>query len=137
MSLSYASEKYTRAMRLLVVSHGSLQERLSDAFRSHLSSIMASRDLPPGLRAEHEELHAQVTRCPGGDEGSIAATFRRMSDREASEVAEQVVDLYHKIRGLYDAPLRVNPDGSRVLGDLQAMVLSTDPGDDGRRPSRN
>lgn len=128
MTLAYAAEKYTAAMRRAILSRGTLQRRLTDAFRSHLSSIEPERDLPPGLREEHAELHTRVTRIPGED-GSIAATFAQMSDQEATEVAEHMIYLYHQVRGLYDAPTQTRADGSRVLGNMEAMILATEPED--------
>ena len=62
MRLSYAAEKYTRGRDLLAVSHGSLQDRLCRAFVHYIASVIGQRDLPAGLRDEHDALLTRVTR---------------------------------------------------------------------------
>jgi hypothetical protein len=105
VSLSYAAEKYTRGRDLLATAHGSLQDRLRRAFIHHIASVMGARDLPERLREEHDELLTRVTRTVDGDgDGPVSATFARMGDQEASEVAEQVLSLEYRIRSLYQAP---------------------------------
>jgi hypothetical protein len=131
VTLSSAAEKYASTVRRAIISRGALQTRLLAAFTHDLGYVDAERDLPPGLREEHAELIEQVTQLAHPDrDGRAEATFAQMSDQEASEVAERVIDLYHQIRGLYDAPMRTRADGSRVLGDMEAMILATEPEDE-------
>jgi hypothetical protein len=78
MAITHAAEKYGQGVRLLAVSHGSLQERLREAFRAKICSVNAERDLPPVLRADHNELLAYMTRFQGLD-GSIAATCEQLT----------------------------------------------------------
>ena len=136
MAITHAAEKYGQGVRMMAVSHGSLQERLRDAFRSKVCSVNAERDLPPVLRVDHNELLAYVTRFPGLD-GSIAATCEQLTDEEASEVAERVLNLEYRIRSLFDIPMGNPRGGKPVLTDVEAMVLAEDPYEDEDRPSTN
>jgi hypothetical protein len=105
MSLAYVAEKYTRGRDLMARSHGSLQDRLRRAFVHHIASVVGERDLPDGLREEHDALLARATRVVDGEgDSSLAATFGQMSDQEASEVAEEVLYLEYRIRSLHQAP---------------------------------
>src|SRR4051794_3821655 len=105
MGLSYAAEKYTRARDLMATGHGVLRERLHEAFVYQLVHVKADRDLPEGLREEHEQLMAQIRRVEDiGGGGRFAATLAEMTADEVHEVAEQVVALEYRIRGLYEAP---------------------------------
>src|SRR4051794_35280162 len=101
MGLSYAAEKYTRARDLMATGHGVLRERLHEAFVYQLVHVKADRDLPDGLREEHEQLMMQMRRAGDvGGGGSCAETLAEMTADELHEVATQVLAFEYRIRGL-------------------------------------
>lgn len=136
MSLSYAAEKYTRAVQSMATGRGSLQQRLTDAFIYSICRVMADRDLPPGLREDHTRLCDDARRRADGTRETFGDTLRHLTNDEAHEMAERIVAMEYRIRSLYDAPARL-PDGRPALQDFDAMLLAEDSGESGLRPSRN
>jgi hypothetical protein len=73
---------------------GPIKDRLADAYRNHLALVNAEA-LPEGLRAEFRACHAALTREPPlRGEDAVRATVRKMSSREADELACSVVRLF-------------------------------------------
>jgi len=73
---------------------GPIKERLADAYRNHLALVNAN-ELPAALRAEFRACHDALTReRPLRGEDAVRATVRKMSSREADEVACCVVRLF-------------------------------------------
>jgi len=70
-----------------------IKERLADAYRNHLALVNAD-ELPAALRAELRACHDALTReRPLRGEDAVRATVRKMSSRQADEVACSVVRL--------------------------------------------
>ncbi|HEU4627244.1 MAG TPA: hypothetical protein VFS52_20955 [Steroidobacteraceae bacterium] len=91
--ISSAWEKLQGATLSLARS-GPLKDRLTDAYRNHLSHI-AEADLPKELRDDFRILTDAMTREPPlvrGDD-AFRATVRKMSTEQAEEVASWVVRL--------------------------------------------
>jgi hypothetical protein len=105
VTLSYAAEKYMLARDHMATAHGTLQERLRGAFIHHIDAVRGQRDLPEGLRDDHEALVVRAT-CivDRNGMGPYSATLAEMSDAEASDVAREVLFLEYRIRSLYQAP---------------------------------
>lgn len=98
MSLSYAYEKLMIAVDVLATSPQTIQNRLGNAFISGLTRINPEEDLPVNLRTDFQQLLDQVTRVAAvGDEGTISATTRIMSDDEAAEIAKKILNLFHQV----------------------------------------
>src|SRR4051794_13229274 len=138
MALSYAAEKYTRARDLMATGQGVLRERLREAFIYQLLHVMPDRDLPDGLREEHEHLMAQVRRA--NDDvgvGRIAATVAVMTDQELTEVAAQVLSLEYGIRGLHEAPPWHFMGRATAVIRLPESPRELNPEDGEQSPSRN
>ena len=73
---------------------GSIKDRLAEAYRNHLALVNAEA-LPEALRADLRACHAALTREPPlQGEDAVRATVRKMSSREADEVACSVVRLF-------------------------------------------
>ncbi len=87
-----------RGAALSLARSGSIKDRLTDAYRNHLSFVDESelpRDLVAEFRAVSHALNRERPLSRGED--SIRATVRKMSNTEADEVASCVVRLYGAI----------------------------------------
>jgi hypothetical protein len=103
-SSSSAWEKFQEATVSLTRS-GTLKDRLTHAYRDHLSQIDAA-ELPKELRDDFRILTDAMTREPPlvrGDD-AFRATIRKMSNHDAEEIASWVVKLLCALRpgaGIY------------------------------------
>ncbi len=103
MSLDYAFEKLSVAITGMATSTASLQERLANAyiFGLHTIGLDVNADLPPDLRSSYREIEKSLTKVPAqGDEGTVAATTRVMSDEEARRIIEQICYLSDEVAQL-------------------------------------
>jgi hypothetical protein len=97
-SSSSAWEKF-QAATLSLSRSGTLKDRLTDAYRNHLSHIDAA-ELPKELRDDFRILTDAMTREPPlvrGDD-AFRATIRKMSNDQAEEVAMWVVRMLCALR---------------------------------------
>ncbi len=93
----YSWEKLFVAVDSLATGTDSLQMRLANAFGGSLMRL-TPKDFPEELRPRFEFIERMMTTAePQGDEGPIVATARKMSDREAVDVAKAILSLYHDI----------------------------------------
>jgi hypothetical protein len=73
---------------------GTIKDRLTHAYRKHLSQ-MSEEELPAPMRAAFRACQDALTReRPLRGEDAVRATVRKMSDREANEVAACVVRMF-------------------------------------------
>ncbi len=97
MTLAYAAEKYSDAVRMLAIGTGSVQNRLQIAALS-FSPLQADDFAGTELFEKHESIMNSLTRIhEGPGEGYIQKTLLRMGQDEASGVAGQIVDLLAEI----------------------------------------
>lgn len=91
-----------------LVGDGPIKQRLGRAYSQHLDD-MHPDDLPEPMRQRFEVLHAAMhTAAPIGKEGSLKVTVRKMSFAEASDYAEQIVELYAELlRSAEREPLKI------------------------------
>lgn len=90
--MSTAWEKFQGATLSLARS-GSLKDRLTDAYRNHLSAV-AEDELPREIREQFHNVRCSLTReRPQRGEDAIRATVRKMSSHEAENIAETVVQM--------------------------------------------
>jgi hypothetical protein len=94
MSTSTAWEKF-QAATLSLVRSGAIKDRITDAYRNHLSRIDEA-ELPNELLDDFRILNDAMTREAPAVRGDDAfrATLRKMSNGEAEEVATWVVKLF-------------------------------------------
>jgi hypothetical protein len=79
---------------LTLARSGTIKERLTDAYRNYLA-LMNADDLPAGVREEFLACHDLLTReRPLRGEDAIRATVRKMSNREANQIACSVVRMF-------------------------------------------
>ena len=113
-----------------------IKERLADAYRNHLALVNAD-ELPAALRAELRACHDALTReRPLRGEDAVRATVRKMSSRQADEVACSVVRLFTALARqasaeaalaapqMPDAALANGSGGARVLRKSVPQVIS-------------
>jgi hypothetical protein len=92
VAMSTTWEKFQGATLSLARS-GSLKERLTDAYRNHLSAV-AEDELPREIREQFHNVRCSLTReQPQRGEDAIRATVRKMSSHEAENIAETVVQM--------------------------------------------
>jgi hypothetical protein len=84
-----------------------IKDRLTDAYRKHLSQI-AEEDLPKELREDFRAVNHALTRerplLRGED--AFRATIRKISCNEAEEIASSVVMIFCAIPRSYSSPAR-------------------------------
>ena len=90
--MSTAWDKFQGATLSLARS-GSIKDRLTDAYRNHLSAV-AEDELPREIREQFHNVRCSLTReRPQRGEDAIRATVRKMSSVEAETIAEKVVQM--------------------------------------------
>ena len=90
--MSTAWDKFQGATLSLARS-GSIKDRLTDAYRNHLSAV-AEDELPREIREQFHNVRCSLTReCPQRGEDAIRATVRKMTSHEAETIAEKVVQM--------------------------------------------
>jgi hypothetical protein len=86
----YIHEKLSLAVRGMVITQGTLQSRLHNAWVHHLSMVEVDK-LPEDIQTDFRELHKQSLK-----NGSFS-TINLMSDAEAQDMARRIFDLYEKV----------------------------------------
>jgi hypothetical protein len=78
---------------LVLSSAAPIKQRLTQAYLAHLAGVEPG-ELPRELREEFASITAALTTtAPMRGESAVAATVRKMSDRDASAVAARIVDV--------------------------------------------
>ncbi len=89
----HGRELLYKATQGLVISNSDIKIRLKHAF-IELSSLKED-ELPPDLWNRFSAIYQEVTSKPAvGDEGRIQATLKTIDDLRASEIADQIFDLF-------------------------------------------
>jgi len=101
MSIDYAYEKFSIAIRGMASSPQNIKDRIRNA---HLHfHTLKSDDLPQDSRLKYENLTTKLTSVRAKEnEGSVRASLDAMSDNEAEELARVIVDLYDEIKIAYE-----------------------------------
>src|SRR5437870_155989 len=100
MSIDYADEKYAVAVHSLATGPGRVQERLHSAAMS-LTRLQEGDDLPdPEMRAEHKAIMAMLTTVKHDphERGLFQVTLDAMSDDDAHDLAERILNLFLQIQ---------------------------------------
>jgi hypothetical protein len=99
MSSTYVREKLWLAVHVLVTGDGGLQERLASAGIG-LIGLPKTVLLSTKNREAFDSIIQGLTKEPAlGNEGRLVATSRKMSDEEAKRIADEILNLYTKLRG--------------------------------------
>ena len=89
--LSYPWEKFSMALFSLA-REGPLQSRLHGAYMS-FHPLRAQDFNDPGLRDRYQEIMRRLTAVKNSEKGHVPATLEKMSDEEAGEVANLILDI--------------------------------------------
>jgi len=83
-----------RAAALMLARSGTVKERLQAAYRLQLADLDSER-LPAEVREDFESLRSALTReKPLRGEDAVAATIRKLSSREADELAARLIEIF-------------------------------------------
>lgn len=103
MSLGYAREKFGLALDDMATSPQSIQQRIADAYASHIIHVIAD-DLPEYLRPQLRDIKERLTHTEAiHNEGSLVATVSNMPTEEAVEIARMISHLNVDICSLEDS----------------------------------
>ena len=97
---TYGRQKLWQPVDSLATGTGTIQERLESAAMGLSGPRLFENQLPVELHRKLEAIVEDLTRTPAqGDEGSIKATTRTMSDEEGAKLARRIFSLYIELRG--------------------------------------
>jgi hypothetical protein len=98
-----------------------VKERLQAAYRLQLADL-DSAQLPGDVRRDFEALRTALTReKPMRGEDAVAATIRKLSSREADELAASLIEIFASYARVQDAePARPAP---AVLAQPSGKVI--------------
>jgi hypothetical protein len=95
---------------------GALKDRITDAYRNHLSTLEET-ELPKDLREAFRSVSDTLTREPPlvrGDD-AFRATIRKMSNGEAEQVATSVVRMFGAVQQRGTGASNRNQAGAQVV----------------------
>jgi hypothetical protein len=97
---TYGRQKLWQAVDALATGTGTIQERLANAAMGLSGLRPFENQLPVELHSQLKAIVQDLTRTPAqGDEGSIKATTRTMSEEEGAKLAKRIFSLYIELRG--------------------------------------
>jgi len=83
-----------RAAAVMLARSGTVKERLQAAYRLQLADL-DSEQLTGDVRRQFEALRRSLTReKPMRGEDAVAATIRKLSSREADELAADLIEIF-------------------------------------------
>jgi hypothetical protein len=117
-----------RAAALLLARSGTVKERLQAAYRLQLADL-DSEQLTGDVRLQFEALRRSLTReKPMRGEDAVAATIRKLSSREADELAADLIEIFAACsRNLDDAPVRPGVSGTQTAQVIPLFALEARP----------
>ena len=78
----------------VLAGHGHIKQRLIQAYEENMASI-EDAEMPPAIKQSFAELRQMMYQVdPQNGEGSICASVRKMSVKEAVECAHRIINLY-------------------------------------------
>jgi hypothetical protein len=108
-----------RAAALMLARSGTVKERLQAAYRLQLADL-DSEQLPDEVRKDFEALRQSLTReKPMRGEDAVAATIRKLSNREVDELASSLIEIFATFSRTQD----LEPARSAVATVQSAQVI--------------
>lgn len=97
--ITYAAEKFARAVDALATGPGDVRERLVSAFINHLI-LVTPEHLPSNCRRQYRRFARRITKNPAEYpmEGDVHATCRKMRRATGVKLAQIIVDINHRLR---------------------------------------
>ena len=106
MSLSYPWEVFFTATHGLASGTGRIQERLENTGSYLVGRVRPPLSMPDEIQQKADSIMDRITCIPAkGDEGTLAATCRQLSDDDARKIAQDVVSVFDEICKLYGAEI--------------------------------
>jgi len=118
-----------RAAALMLARSGTVKERLQAAYRLQLADL-DSEQLPSDLRKDFESLRKALTReKPMRGEDAVAATIRKLSSREADELATSLIEIFAKFSRTQDIapPNRTPAPNNQTAQVIPLFALEARP----------
>ncbi len=120
--MSYHIDRFHSAVMVLA-GDGHVKQRLIRAFEENLLGI-PEEDLPGDLKQDFCALKSCVTAIPPlHDEGPASASVRKMSARDASDCAVQVVSMYGEM--LKRATVESDDEPDDVVQPVSPFLVKT------------
>ncbi|WP_425647913.1 hypothetical protein [Agrobacterium leguminum] len=93
---SYVREKLSAGVSCLV-GLGDIRSRVANAFFS-MTTIQGKHFSNNALGKQFDDVYSKVTAVPAkGDEGTINATLATMSEEEASDIANKLLEIFSEM----------------------------------------
>jgi hypothetical protein len=108
-SLAYAWEKSYLAVRGMATGKASLQSRVGEAFTASLCLLNRENVTPDILRRVGEVRKRLTCISAKAGEGDVVATIAKMTDEEATSIAEEIVDIFDAIAKFYGIQKAARP----------------------------
>lgn len=102
LEYSYSYEKFSTAVAMMATSLEPLQTRIGHAYLYEIICVQRAL-IPDCALAKFDALQRRMTSCvPLGDEGTVMASVRDMSDREAQQIANDIVYIADAVQSAYE-----------------------------------
>lgn len=94
--IHYTFERFMKAVDILAKSTDTLQDRLCLALQD--LCIITAKDIPEEGREKYSQMMRSATRIEAiSNEGALAATASKMTDEEALQHIDTILDLYNVV----------------------------------------
>ncbi|MCF8104862.1 MAG: hypothetical protein K9K64_05225 [Desulfohalobiaceae bacterium] len=101
MKNPYPNEKFSQAIETMATSPKPIQDRIADAYLNHIDYVNPE-DVPEEVRYQFHVVNEKMTKVdPVGNEGSVVASARQLTDNEAVELANKIVLIADAVRSDY------------------------------------
>jgi hypothetical protein len=116
------SDDFHAALQVLVGT-GAVKQRLVDAYRRHLASLRET-DLPDAIRDRFARLRTAMHEAPAaGGMTAPEASARKMSEKDAAEHAEAILEMFSVLSALDDSE---SAPRLRIVGSGDDDTLTDD-----------
>lgn len=97
-SISYISEKFTKAVYHLVGGEGDARSRVGKSYYEFW--LLKPHDLPECMQSKRVEIDKLLTRLPAREGYIIPENLNRMKNKTASKIAILIFELYNEVKSM-------------------------------------